>query len=77
MEGCQVKNKIEKELRSVKFDLNMPHNSEYFNHLQQQLLGTKGIVEVDIDKSSQKLFVDYDPQKTTQQEIERKVKQYI
>jgi allophanate hydrolase subunit 1 len=77
MEGCQVKRRIEKVLRSVKFDLNISHNPEYFNSLQQQILGTEGVVEVDIDKGSQKLFIDFDPEKTTQQEIERRVKKYI
>jgi allophanate hydrolase subunit 1 len=77
MEGCQVKRQIEKELRSVKLNLDKSHGTDYLNSLQQEMLNIEGVVEIDIDTGSNQLFVDFDPEKTTQHEIERKIQQYI
>lgn len=72
MDGCQV-GKDEKRMASVKIELeNLACKSSY-EELKKNLLSVKGIVDVDIDKTMQAAFIDFENDKITQQQILDKI----
>ncbi len=68
MDGCQV-GKDEKKMASVKMGLeNLKCNGTY-DELKEALLNVKGIVEVDVDLDLDTVFIDYESDKITQQQV--------
>lgn len=70
MDGCQV-GKTQEEIKSVQIELKSTMLQKDYQDLQVSLSTVNGIVDVDVDASRNAIFVDYHPDKISQEKIKK------
>lgn len=68
MDGCQG-GKNDKETKSIKIDLSSLVCNNSYDDLEITLTNLKGIIDVDLDRNTHTVFVDYDPAALTDHRI--------
>lgn len=71
MDGCQV-GKTTEEIKSLRFIVEGNVNDAAYDAFKSSLSATNGIFEVDMDKNSKEMYIDYYPDKISKERIENR-----
>ena len=68
MDGCQG-GRNDKEAKSIKIELSSLVCDRSYDDLEISLSNLKGIIDVDLDRKTHMVFVDYDPTALSEHKI--------